>query len=171
VLVLAVLVSSAVRERNRARRDHRGARAAEAAILGVAAGITFGLTAAFMKGMTQEFARGFGALFTTWELYGMVASGLAGMFLTQSALHAGRLLAAQPGLTLADPIVAVAWGVFAFDEHIRGGIYTVLEVVSIAALAAGAVALSRSPLLADSPAREGQANKPQPVPTPAEDIR
>jgi drug/metabolite transporter (DMT)-like permease len=154
LLAVTVLVFWAVRERGRARRGQRRGRVAQAAILGVAGGATFGLTAAFMKGMTQEFARGFGALFTTWQLYGMVASGLAGMFLMQSALNAGRLLAAQPGLTLADPVVAVAWGVFAFGEHIRGGLYTVLEVASLAAVAAGAIVLSRSPLLADSGPQE-----------------
>jgi drug/metabolite transporter (DMT)-like permease len=166
LLALTVLVCWAVHERGRARRNKRGGRVPQAAILGVAAGATFGLTAAFMKGMTQEFAHGFGALFTTWELYGMVASGLVGMFLMQSALNAGRLIAAQPGLTLTDPVVAVAWGVFAFGEHVRGGLYTVLEVASFAAVVAGAIALSRSPLLTDSGAQERQNNKSGPSSSP-----
>jgi hypothetical protein len=166
LLALTVLVAWAVRERGRARRDRRGGRMAQAAILGVAAGATFGLTAAFMKGMTQEFARGFGALFTTWEMYGMVVSGLAGMFLMQSALNAGRLLAAQPGLTLADPVVAVAWGVFAFGEHVRGGLYSVLEVGSLAAVVAGAITLSRSPLLAGSGTQEREDKESEPSSPP-----
>jgi drug/metabolite transporter (DMT)-like permease len=171
LLALTVLVSWAVHARERARRDRRAGRTAETAILGVAAGATFGLTAAFMKGMTQEFARGFGALFTTWQLYAMIASGVAGMFLTQSALNAGRLLVAQPGLTLADPVVAVAWGVFGFGEHVRGGPYIVLELACVAAIVAGAVALSRSPLLAGGGTQGRQPKRTAPSPAQAADSR
>jgi drug/metabolite transporter (DMT)-like permease len=71
-------------------------RPARAAVLGVAAGAQFGLTATLMKGMTGAFSQGFGALFSSWQLYGMVASGLLGMFLLQSAMNAGRLISAQP---------------------------------------------------------------------------
>jgi hypothetical protein len=49
-------------------------------------------------------------LLTSWELYGMIAAGVLGMFLVQSAMNAGRLIAAQPGLTPSDPIVPVACG-------------------------------------------------------------
>jgi len=42
-----------------------------------------------MKGMTKTFAHGIVTLFTSWEIYGMVAVGLLGMFLIHSALNAG----------------------------------------------------------------------------------
>ncbi len=48
----------------------------QAAVYGVAAGATFGLTAALMKGMTTHFSNGFGALFTSWQIYAMVATGV-----------------------------------------------------------------------------------------------
>ena len=85
-----------------------------AAALGVAAGSVFGLTAALMKGMTGTFSSGIGVLLTSWQLYAMIAAGVLGMFLLQSAMNAGRLIAAQPGLTLSDPIVSIAWGVLVF---------------------------------------------------------
>lgn len=56
-----------------------------------------------MKAMTGTLAGGIVALLTHWELYGMIATGVLGMFLLQSAMNAGRLLAAQPGLTLVRP--------------------------------------------------------------------
>jgi hypothetical protein len=65
----------------------------------------------------------------------------------QNALHAGRLLAAQPGLTLADPGVAMVWGMLVFKETVRGGAWLAPSVVSGLLLAAGAIALARSPLL------------------------
>jgi hypothetical protein len=74
-----------------------------------------------MKGMTTTFVGGLGHLLTNWQIYGMIAAGVFGMFLVQSAMNAAQLLAAQPGLTLADPVLSILWGVMAFHERIRGG--------------------------------------------------
>jgi drug/metabolite transporter (DMT)-like permease len=136
-------------------RDRKGeeSSARQAAVLGVAAGSTFGLTAALMKGMTNTFSQGFGALFTSWQLYGMIAAGALGMFLLQSAMNAGRLIAAQPGLTLSDPIISVLWGVLVFHEHVRGGWFIALALISGLVLAGAVVALARSPLLSGESAR------------------
>lgn len=133
------------------RQPARGSAGAyRAALLGIAGGSAFGLTAALMKGMTRTFSQGIGALLSSWEIYGMVAAGLLGMFLVQSALNAGGLIAAQPGLTLADPVISVLWGVFAFHENVRGGWYILPEAASAALIGAAVIALARSPLLADA---------------------
>jgi drug/metabolite transporter (DMT)-like permease len=133
------------------RMSARGSDGAyRAALLGIAAGSAFGLTAALMKGMTRTFSAGIVTLFTSWEIYAMVAAGLLGMFLIQSALNAGGLLAAQPGLTLADPVVSVLWGVLAFHENVRSGWYIAPEVAAVAIMAAAVITLARSPLLADA---------------------
>lgn len=150
--VVAVLAGSAGRV-PAARKHRRGEGSARrAAVLGVAAGASFGLTAALMKGMTSTYARGFAALFTGWQLYAMIATGILGMFLLQSAMNAGRLLAAQPGVTLSDPIVSVLWGVVVFGENVRGGWYIAMAVVSGLVMAAAVLVLARSPLLDDEPA-------------------
>jgi hypothetical protein len=120
----------------------------QAAVLGVAAGATFGLTAALMKGMTSTFSYGLGALLVGWQLYGMIESGVLGMFLLQSAMNAGRLIAAQPALTLTDPIVSILWGTLVFHEAVRGGWFILPTVVSGLVVAAAVIALARSPLLA-----------------------
>ena len=80
----------------------------------------------------------------------MGAVGLLGMFLIQSALNAGGLIAVQPGLTLADPFISVLWGVFAFHEEVRGGWYILPEVAAAAILGTAVLTLARSPLLADA---------------------
>ena len=137
-------------------------RPARAAVLGVAAGAQFGLTATLMKGMTGAFSQGFGALFSSWQLYGMVASGLLGMFLLQSAMNAGRLISAQPAITLSDPVVSVLWGVLAFGEKVRGGWFAVAAAVCAVVIAIAVLVLARSPLLeADS----GQAARDRQHPT------
>ncbi len=100
--------------------------------------------------MTTRFSNGFGALFTSWQIYAMVATGLLGMFLVQSALNAGRLIAAQPGLTLSDPIVSILWGVLAFHEGVSGGTLSLLcAAFSTVLMAAAVVVLARSPVLSD----------------------
>jgi drug/metabolite transporter (DMT)-like permease len=132
--------------------------ATQAAVLAVAGGSTFGLTAALMKGMTGTYAQGFGTLFTSWQLYGMIAAGVTGMFLVQSAMNAGRLIAAQPGLTLSDPIVSVLWGTAIFREQVRGGWFILLVTACGLVLAFAVVVLARSPLLAgESGQAEGES--------------
>jgi drug/metabolite transporter (DMT)-like permease len=125
-----------------------------AALLAVAAGSAFGLTAALMKAMTRTLSGGIGHLFTDWPIYAMVAAGVLGMFLTQSALNAGQLIAAQPGLTLSDPLISVLWGVLAFHEQVRQGWYIFGEVACAGAIVAGVVMLARSPLLAHDDSEE-----------------
>jgi hypothetical protein len=134
--------------------------ARQAAVLAVAAGATFGLTAALIKGMTETFSKGLTVLLTSWELYGMIAAGALGMFLVQSAMNAGRLIAAQPGLTLSDPIVSILWGVLVFGERVRGGWYIALAVVSGLVMAAAVVTLARSPLLSGESGQDEEERPP-----------
>lgn len=137
----------------------RGAR--RAALLGIATGMTFGLTSAYMKGMTAQFHGGVVGVLSTWPTYAMVASGLAGMFLLQSAFQAGRLIAAQPGVTLLDPTVAIIWGVFVFHESTSGGLLLFMAGVSGVLMASGAVILARSPLLEPEPATMRAQKQPR----------
>lgn len=126
----------------------RGASGARrAAVLGVTTGCAFALTAALMKGMTTVFSHGLAALFTSWQLWAMVAAGASAMFLLQSTMHAGPLLVTQPGLTMADPVVAILWGTLVFGETVRGGLFVLVAVAAAAAAAAAVMVLSRSPLL------------------------
>jgi drug/metabolite transporter (DMT)-like permease len=135
------------------RRERSGQRegSSRAAVLAVAAGSTFGLTAALMKAMTRTLSGGIGDLVTSWPIYAMVAAGALGMFLTQAAMNAGPLIAAQPGLTLSDPLISVLWGVLVFHEQVRQGWYVIGEVFAAAVIVAGVIMLARSPLLSDSP--------------------
>lgn len=125
--------------------------AGKAAIFGVATGLSFGITAVLMKAMTAQYSHGITGILTAWQTYLMITSGIVGMFLMQNALQAGRLVAAQPGITLVDPLTAILWGTLVFHEQARGGIYLLLAAVSGALVGVGAVFLARSPLL------EGQA--------------
>lgn len=126
---------------------HRSRDARRAAFLGVATGIWFGFTAVLVAGVMGALAGGIAALPGTWQLYALVVAGPLGFFQLQNALRAGRLVASQPGLTLANPLVSVGWGIAVFGEQVRGGPWIVAQVAAAAAVGAFTVLLSRSPLL------------------------
>lgn len=140
--------------------------ATRAAILGAATGCAFGLTAALIKGMTDHFSEGFTGVLSSWQLYAMIVTGLGSLFLLQSAMNAGRLLATQPGLTLVDPVVAVLWGVLVFGERVRHGPFLVLAVAGAVVVGASVVALTRSPLLSGDAGRAENPDDPGGRPSP-----
>lgn len=125
-------------------RRHPGATGAAA--LGVATGIGFGLTAVLVKAMTATYTHGIGAVLTSWQTYLIIVIGPASFFLLQNALQAGSLVASQPGLTLSNPAIAVAWGITVLGEQVRTGGWVVLALFGGALIAAGTVLLARSPL-------------------------
>jgi hypothetical protein len=117
-----------------------------AGLLGIGAGLSFGLAAGLTKGMTEQFSSGgIPGVLTAWQLYAAGVVGLLAFWLDQNAVNAGRLAAAQPGITLGDPLVAIAWGVAVFHEVTRGGPWLAAAGACGIAMGAGAVVLARSP--------------------------
>lgn len=137
---------------------------ARAAMFGTAAGTGFALTAALMKEAMIRLNSGVGALFTSWSLYAMAAAGIAALYLWQNALQAGTLVAAQPAITLSDPILATAIGVLLFGEHIRLGGWLALELAGALLIALASVELARSPLVSgEDPEQESEVEQGQAV--------
>jgi drug/metabolite transporter (DMT)-like permease len=118
-----------------------------AAYLGVATGVAFGFTAALIAGIT---AGGLSHLFADWQTYALVVAGPAGFFLLQNALQGGRLVASQPGLTLANPLTALGWGVVVFGEQAQSGGWIVLALAGVGLIGLCTVLLGRSLSLQDS---------------------
>lgn len=118
-----------------------------AALYGTATGTSFGLTAVLVAVMSTAAAHDFTRIFTTWQTYAMVPTGLFGMFMLQNALQAGPLVAAQPGFTLTDPLIAATWGILVFGEHARTGPWLAGELAGGLLIAVATLRLARSPLL------------------------
>ena len=125
-----------------------------AGLLAVAAGTGYGMTAALLAAAGTTVRHGLAAPLGTWQVYGALVVGSASFALLQSSLNAGLLLASEPGLTLANPLVAVTWGVLVFGEHVRTGPWLVGSVAGAVLLAVGTVLLSRSPVLESSSGHE-----------------
>lgn len=150
--VVALTVRSAHRDRPEGPA-HRSSR--RAAAFGMAAGCQFGMTAALIKGAMVRLNDGWATMLTGWELYAMIASGLLGVFLMQSAMHAGSLVFAQPGLTLADPLVSILWGTLVFGEGVRTGFALLPALAGALLMALSVVVLARSPVLRCEPPTRG----------------
>lgn len=136
-------------------------RTQQAALLGVAGGLGYGMTAALLK-ETINIATGANPirLVSSWPLYLLVAVGAGALLVTQVAYQSGPLAASLPALTMVNPIVAIALGILVFDEHlVRTAAALSAETVSfvIMSIAVGQLARrsstrhSRSEELAASP--------------------
>ena len=142
VVLAALAVASGLRGRPGASRSRR------AAVLGSATGISWGFMAAVIKELSSRLGDGIGAIVTAWSLYLLLAAGAATMLLAAHALASGPLAASQPGFTIVDPLTASLLGMFLFGEHIQTGAAALAgEVLALAVVIAGAIALSRSCLI------------------------
>jgi drug/metabolite transporter (DMT)-like permease len=119
--------------------------ARRAAVLGVGTGLSYGMAAALIKGMTVQFSDGgIVAVLTAWQLYGAIAAGIFAIWMHQNALGAGRLAVAQPGVTLADPYLSIVWGAAVFHETMRTGFWIVLVVLAAAVMSVSVIVLAGS---------------------------
>jgi drug/metabolite transporter (DMT)-like permease len=144
-LAVAGAVEAAAVLLGRACSGHR-----RALLLGIATGTGFGLTAALTAAAGAAYHQhGMLGVLLAWQTYAILVIGALSFYLLQNALGAGSLVASQPGLTLANPVVAVGWGILIFGERTRGGAWTVGVVAGALLIGLGTVLLARSPLLAD----------------------
>jgi drug/metabolite transporter (DMT)-like permease len=138
--------------------------ATRACLLGLAAGCGYGLTAAYTKGMADEFiSRGITGVLTSWQIYATVTAGVVSSVLLENAYQAGPLTASQPGITLVDPLISTLWGVVVFGELVNRGALLALTPVPLIAVAAGVFLLSRSPILHATQAGPAEAGQPAPA--------
>lgn len=114
-------------------------------LLGVATGATSGLVAVLVSAVLAAAALGgLAGVFTTWWTYLLILAVPVGFLLLQSAVAAGMVIASQPGITLANPLVAAAWGIGIFGEDVRTGVWLVGAALGALLVVAGAVQLARS---------------------------
>jgi drug/metabolite transporter (DMT)-like permease len=121
-----------------------------AAVLGAAAAVLFAYNAALTKTVTTLLRHGGWAhVFESWEPYLLAITGVSGLFLLQSALHAGPITASRTTNVIVNPMVSIVIGVTAFNERLRAGTgFVALDVLAVAVLCIGVVVLVRSPLVA-----------------------
>jgi drug/metabolite transporter (DMT)-like permease len=127
----------------------RGPRWWRAAMFGTAASISFAFTAACTKVVSGFAASDVAGLYRHWQTYALACFGALAVFLAQNAIHAGPIVASQSTVVLVDPVASILIGVGLFGDNLRtSGAWGPLEALSLAVMAAGAVLLAHSPLVA-----------------------
>jgi drug/metabolite transporter (DMT)-like permease len=134
----------------------RGPRSWRAAWFGVAGGIAFALTAAFIK-VSSDYAQsqGLGRIFFHWQPYAIAVAGLVGLVVTQHALQAGPIAASQSALLIVNPMASILMGILLFGDRLqttRGR--EAVDALALAVMFVGLIVLSHSPLIASSAEEE-----------------
>jgi uncharacterized membrane protein len=126
----------------------RGPRWWRAAMFGSAAAVSFAFTAACTKVVSDYAAADWTQLYRHWQTYALAIFGVAAVFLTQNAMHAGPIVASQSTLVLVDPLASILLGVGLFgDDLATSGSAIPLEALSLLVAFAGAFVLAHSPLI------------------------
>lgn len=117
-----------------------------ALLLGLAAGISFGVSAALTKTFVHLLGEGVFPMLQHWEPYALAVATLGGLVLAQSSFQAGSLSASIAALEVAEPVVAAAIGIGLLDERVetRGAAYQLAIVLALIAMFLSVLALSRS---------------------------
>jgi hypothetical protein len=90
-----------------------------AAVSGLASGFNFALVAGFTK-LTVEYLKfGFFREFLSWPVYALIVSGICSVVMMQSTYGAGPLVASQPAMEIAEPIISVCIGIILFGDTIN----------------------------------------------------
>ncbi len=95
--------------------------AARALLFGSAAGVAFGLQSAVTKVFMTQIGHGISALLSSWTIYAMIVSALAGFVLQQSAFKTGVLAPAMASSNAVTLFATVVLGVTVFGETISNG--------------------------------------------------
>jgi drug/metabolite transporter (DMT)-like permease len=129
---------------------------ARATLLGAAAGVLFGLSAALTKATVERLDDGLLDVLADWHVYALVVVGYASMALSQASLQAGVLAPAVATQMALDPCTSLVLGMAAFDERLHDTAAGVAgSLAAVAMMLAGLVALATPQRAGRPPAPAG----------------
>jgi drug/metabolite transporter (DMT)-like permease len=134
-----------------------------ALLLGLGAGISFGVSAALTKTFVHLLGQGVLTMLGHWEPYALAVATLGGLLLAQSSFQAGSLAASIAALEVAEPVVAAAIGIGLLDErvHTRNAVYQLAIVLALIAMFVGVSALARSSEFEEEPGEPFRVIEPE----------
>jgi drug/metabolite transporter (DMT)-like permease len=125
---------------------HRRRGNVRATLTGLGAGLVFGIQDALTRQTLEILQRHpWTYLFTVWEAYCLLATGIVGLWLMQNAFSSGPLHASLPTIAAGEPVAGIALGIVVFGDRIQisAGLLAI-EAGGIAALIVGVVMVARS---------------------------
>nr|WP_189985820.1 DMT family transporter [Streptomyces capoamus] len=118
-------------------------------LLALAAGLLYGVQDALTRVSGIRFSDGgLTELFSGWQPYGVVACGVTGLVLVQSAFETAPLRMSLPALTAAEPLAGILCGVGFLGDRLRTDTGALAwEAAGLAAVVAGIVLLGLHPAM------------------------
>ncbi|MEU9128274.1 DMT family transporter [Kitasatospora sp. NPDC048540] len=124
----------------------------EATLLALAAGLLYGLQDALTRSIAQDLdTAGVGGVLVTWQPYTVLAIGVFGLLLVQSAFEAAPLRMSLPALTAAQPLTGIACAVGFLGDQVRVTPAALAgQAAGLVAIVVGVVLLGRHPAMPGS---------------------
>jgi len=114
-----------------------------AAVLGVCAGLLYGLSATFAKPVIADLHAGIAEAAGDWRTWALLGFGFIAFVIQQMSLATGQLAPAMATLSVANPVVSVVLGILLFDERLtKPEWHVVVAVAALLAALAGAALIT-----------------------------
>jgi hypothetical protein len=89
-------------------------------------------------------AHGFTTLLGTWPLWALIVTGVWGLIVNQRAYTQAPLSVSLPVMTVMDPVVAVVFGAYVYNERPADTpVAVIVQVTALTGLAFAVAALAR----------------------------
>ncbi len=117
--------------------------AVRAAVLGVCAGLYFGLSAGFAKPVLNDLHVSVGEAAGDWRTWALLGFGFVGFLLQQLSLATGQLAPAMAAVSVTNPAVSVLLGIVRYQERLtRPGWHVAVAFAALLAALGGAVLIT-----------------------------
>ncbi|MFF7332128.1 DMT family transporter [Streptomyces sp. NPDC090306] len=118
-------------------------------LLALAAGLLYGVQDALTRVSSERFSEGgWTELVTGWQPYGVLALGVTGLVLVQSAFETAPLRMSLPALTAAQPLAGILCGVGFLGDRLHTDTGALAwQASGLAAIVAGIVLLGMHPAM------------------------
>ena len=142
-LLIAALAIAAVTAALLVWLRTRSSRALKAAVLGVCAGLFYGLSATFAKPVINDLHVSIAHTAADWRTWALLGFGFIAFVIQQLSLATGQLAPAMAAVSVANPAVSVILGILLFEERLtRPGWHVLVALVALLAALGGAVLIT-----------------------------
>lgn len=161
-LIIGVMVGLALLLTAYARRSRLSA---APVLLALAAGLLYGVQDALTRTSGERFSEGgLVELLTGWQPYAVLALGVTGLVLVQSAFETAPLRMSLPALTAAQPLAGIICGVGFLGDRLRTDTGALAwEAAGLAAVVGGIMLLGMHPAMPQGGARRERVPDLQPL--------
>jgi len=114
-----------------------------AAVLGLCAGLLFGLSATFAKPVINDLHSGIAEAAGDWRTWALLGFGFVAFLIQQLSLATGQLAPAMAAVSVSNPAISVILGILLFEERLtRPGWHVIVAAAALVAALGGAVLIT-----------------------------